>query len=31
MNACDNGDFDCGIFVDLHNALDRVDHEIVLK
>ena len=31
MNALDDGNFACGIFVDLQKAFDTVDHEILLE
>ena len=30
MKALDDGNFACGIFIDLHKALDAVDHSILL-
>ena len=31
MKALDDGNFACGIFVDLHKAFDTVDHSILLS
>ena len=31
MKALDDGNFACGIFVDLHKAFDPVDHSILLS
>ena len=31
MKALDDGNFACGIFVDLQNAFDTVDHSILLR
>ena len=31
MKALDEGNFACGIFVDLEKAFDTVDHNILLK
>ena len=31
MNALDDGNFACGIFVDLKKAFDNVDHSIPLS
>ena len=29
--ALDNGNFACGIFIELQKAVDTVDHQILLK
>ena len=31
MKALDEGNFACGIFVDLEKAFDTVDHNVLLK
>lgn len=31
MDALDNGQYACGVFIDLQKAFDTVDHEILLK
>ena len=31
MNALDEGDFACGIFIDLEKAFNIVDHNILKK
>ena len=31
MKALDDGNFACGIFIDLQKAFDTVDHSILLR